>query len=252
MAAIERVACDDKRLIAVFSYPHFSDAHYEKVLDGVRKIGTECMLSKGTFEIGEIRVLGKGWVGIVSEAIVGGKEVALKIRRSDANRASMNNEARLLESANSLGVGPKLLGFTENVLAMEFIDGALMPKWLKGMPKVEDVRSAVGELLEQCFQLDKGGIDHGELSDAKKHIIINGQGRPYIIDFETASTSRKCRNLASIIGYLFFKDSIGTLLTSYFTWDKEFLKNIIKKYKMNPSEGLYEGIRCHLGISQGL
>jgi putative serine/threonine protein kinase len=248
MATIERVACDDKRLIAVFSYPHFSDAHYQRVLDDVKKIGAEYLLSKGPFEIGEVSVLGKGWVGIVSEAIVGRKEVALKIRRSDANRANMNNEARLLEVANSFGVGPRLLGFTENVLAMEFIDGVFMPKWLKGMPRVESVRSAVGGLLEQCFRLDTGGIDHGELSDAKKHIIINSKDQAYIIDFETASTSRKCRNLVSIISYLFFKDSIGALLTPYFAWDKESLKSIIKKYKMNPSKSLYNEIQCHLGI----
>ncbi|MDD1776393.1 MAG: hypothetical protein LUP94_03460, partial [Candidatus Methanomethylicus sp.] len=116
-------------------------------------------------------------------------------------------------------------------------------------PEKGQVRGAVLELLEQCFRLDAGGVDHGELSDSKKHIIVNRLGKPHIIDFETASRKRKCRNLVSMVGYLFFKDSIGELLKPHFVWDKEALKEIIRHYKAQPSAENYRKVCAHLGFT---
>jgi putative serine/threonine protein kinase len=59
------------------------------------------------------------------------------------------------------------------------------------------------EILEQCWRLDQAGLDHGELSYAAKHVIINRKDKPTIVDFETASTNRHPANVTAISQYLF-------------------------------------------------
>lgn len=44
------------------------------------------------------------------------RKVALKIRRTDADRSQMYHEADMLKKANSVDVGPKLLDVSENFL----------------------------------------------------------------------------------------------------------------------------------------
>jgi putative serine/threonine protein kinase len=51
--------------------------------------------------------------------------------------------------------------------------------------------------------LDNVGLDHGELSKAPKHIIVDKQRKPWIVDFETASVDRKPANVTSVCQFLF-------------------------------------------------
>jgi predicted Ser/Thr protein kinase len=46
-------------------------------------------------------------------------------------------------------------------------------------------------------------VDHGELSKAPKHLIVDGARKPWIIDFETASDGRKPANITAVCQYLF-------------------------------------------------
>ena len=98
MAVIVRL--DDYRLRSVFSYPRFSGIHYSKVLSDLEAMGVDGICSEGRLEIGEILVLGKGCVGIVLLGSARGKEVALKVLRSDANRRSLKVEGGYLAIAN--------------------------------------------------------------------------------------------------------------------------------------------------------
>ena len=62
-------------------------------------------------------------MGLVTQAILDGDLVALKIRRADADRPSMHEEARLLRLANSVNVGPRLVAATKDFLVMELAFG---------------------------------------------------------------------------------------------------------------------------------
>jgi putative serine/threonine protein kinase len=195
-----------------------------------------------------LRVVGKGCVGVVFAGILKGERVALKVLRADANRASLKEEGKLLSVANGCGVGPKLIASTDSVIAMEYIDGKYLSRWLKNPHVAEEVRYIVWELLSQCYRLDERRLDHGELSDAKKHILIDRRGRPYMLDFETASMNRKCRNFVSMLSYLFFKGSIATLIGRYLCWDGSSLRGMIKEYKDTPSKNVYQEIMRGLGL----
>jgi putative serine/threonine protein kinase len=150
-----------------------------------------------------VPVLGKGYVGIVIIAHLDRRKAALKIRRVDADRLGLQHEAQMLAKANSVHVGPKLMSVSNNFLLMQFIDGDLLPDWLETTKEKESMFSVLNAILEQCWRLDSIGLDHGELSNAPKHIIVDKVQTPFIVDFETASVERKPANVTSVCQFLF-------------------------------------------------
>ena len=52
-------------------------------------------------------------------------------------------------------------------------------------------------------------MDHGELSNAPKHIIVDADDRPYLVDFETASINRRVSNVTSVCQYLLLGSQIA-------------------------------------------
>jgi len=244
----EVIPLEDARLKKIFSYPHYSEEHYREVVEDLRAMGVEGIISMGRVEVDDLRVVGKGCVGIVLAGTLRGERVALKVLRSDANRASLKDEARLLSVANGCRIGPKIIASTDSVIAMGYIEGKYLSRWLEDPHAAEEVRYVVRELLSQCRRLDEAGLDHGELSNAKKHILIDQRGSPFILDFETASKNRKCRNFVSMLSYIFFKGSISSLIGRYLCWDGSSLRGMIKEYKDAPSKRVYEEIMRGLGL----
>ena len=86
---------------------------------------------------------------------------------------------------------------------MQLIDGATLPEWLNSHKKKAHVRSVLNDVLEQCWRLDSAGLDHGELSKAPKHILVDKHRKPWIVDFESASVNRKPANVTSVCQFLF-------------------------------------------------
>jgi len=188
---------------SVLSYPRASEAELESRLEELRGHGVRAVEFAGEASAFNVPVLGKGFVGIVVAAHLDGERVALKIRRVDADRAGLEHEAQMLARANSVHVGPKLIGVSRNFLLMQLVDGWLLPEWLSEHREKKLVREVLGGVLEQCWRLDSVGLDHGELSKAPKHIIVDKQHEPFLVDFETASVDRKPANVTSVCQFLF-------------------------------------------------
>jgi putative serine/threonine protein kinase len=108
----------------------------------------------------------------------------------------------MLGKANSAGVGPAMVDVSKNFLLMQLIEGDLLPAWLEANRDQALLRQVLGEVMEQCWQLDLAGVDHGELSKAPKHVIIDNCQQPWIVDFETSSDHRKPANVTAICQYL--------------------------------------------------
>jgi len=115
----------------------------------------------------------------------------------------MQREAEMLSNANSVEVGPELLGVSKNFLLMRFIDGSVLPEWLERFKGRKLMKHVFRDVLDQCSRLDTIHLDHGELSHAPKHIIVDKSGKPFIVDFETASLNRRPSNVTSICQFLF-------------------------------------------------
>ena len=194
---------------ALICYPKPTKTEFKKRLKELGKLGIKALELSGEKEVFGMPVLGKGCVGIVTIAQMNQERVALKIRRVDADRIGMVREAEMLKKANSIGVGPKLLAVSKNFLLMQFIDGKLLPEWLNTSKDKVLIKQVLRNILEQCWLLDGVGLDHGELSHAPKHIIIDGKNRPFIVDFETASLNRKPSNVTSICQFLFISGLVA-------------------------------------------
>jgi putative serine/threonine protein kinase len=121
----------------------------------------------------------------------------------DADRVDLLHEAQMLSKANSATVAPNFVGVSKNFLLMQLIEGDLLPAWLETNNEPSLVKQVLHEVLLNSFRLDEIGLDHGELSKAPKHIIIDHQNKPWIVDFETASVCRKPSNLPAICHFLF-------------------------------------------------
>ncbi len=167
-------------------------------------IGITSLLFKGPTTIDGVQVLGKGCVGMVIQAFLGSIPVAVKIRRMDADRSSLLDEARLLRLANSVGVGPCLITAIQNVLVMQLFNGLPLFKWAEHTRTRSVVKRVLHQLLVECFKLDAIGLDHGELSHAPRNIMISTRNKPCIVDFESASSTRRVANVTSVIQYFLF------------------------------------------------
>jgi putative serine/threonine protein kinase len=184
-------------------YPRASEDVLENRIEELRGHGVTALEFTGEARVFNLPVLGKGFVGIVVIAHLEEQRLALKIRRVDTDRTGLEHEAQMLAKANNVQVGSKLVDVSKNFLLMQLVDGCFLPTWLSLQREKEEVRVVLSEVLEQCWRLDSIGLDHGELSKAPKHIIINKQHNPVIVDFETASLDRRPANVTSACQFFF-------------------------------------------------
>jgi putative serine/threonine protein kinase len=147
-----------------------------------------------------ISFVAKGWRGQVFKIKLGTKIAALKI----STQERILKENSVLKKANEKKVGPKIYGVTKHCVAMQFIYGKNYPDFIESATKAQ-ARAVVLKVLKQAENLDKAGVDHGELSRADKHIIVRTIGKnvkPYFIDFEKGSFVRKSHNFGAVLNYL--------------------------------------------------
>ena len=234
----------DEKYKQIICYPKYTSEEFKKRINDMRKLGVKAVCFKGNKVIMNVPVLGKGYVGIVLLAVLkDGRKAALKICRTDVEKERIIHEARMLQIANSVNVGPRLLGYTDNLLIMEYIEGDLLPEWVRKLKKEDAPRlhSVLRDILEQCWRLDSVGLDHGELSRADKHIIIDNEDKAHIIDFEEASDRRRTANVTSITQYLFIRGETANLVTQrtgQVNVDK--LIQTLKAYKADHSRKNFE------------
>jgi len=230
----------------VICYPRYDLRELKRRVKELEKLGVKAVEFAGGKTAFDVPVLGKGCVGIVVLALTNRGKVALKVRRVDADRAGMQREAEMLRKANAVDVGPCLLGTSENFLLMEFVDGTLLPEWVKivkGRGTRSRIRRVLREVLEQCWRLDESGLDHGELSRAPKHVIVDSSDNPCLVDFETASIHRRVSNVTSICQYLFIGSQAAKAIKRKLgEIDREELIKALRTYKQQRTRENFEKV----------
>ncbi|MBT8171720.1 serine/threonine protein kinase [Candidatus Bathyarchaeota archaeon] len=229
----------------VLCYPRYEEAEIKKRLKELEKLGVQAIEFIGKKSVFDVPVLGKGCVGIVVIAHVNLEKFALKIRRIDSDRKEMFNEGRMLKRANLIGVGPKLIQISENFLLMKLVKGTLFPEWLDSLKDKMNLNFnlVLRNVLEQCYRLDEAGLDHGELSRAPKHIIVDSKNIPHLIDFETASINRRMSNVTSISQYFFLRSNISNKVKKRLKeFEEKELINALRNYKQKRTRQNFEKI----------
>ena len=229
---------------SIVCYPRANPTEMQKRIEELKQHRVTAVEFVGKTSVANIPVLGKGYVGVVVVTHVNGQRLALKMRRIDADRESLEHEAKLLIKANSINVGPKFLAVNKNFLLMQLIDGDLLEDWLETHKNKEIVCKVLVDILEQCWRLDEASLDHGELSKAPKHLLVDKTNKPYIVDFETASVNRKVINVTSVCQFLFMGNSSAAKMLGKVFGKKnksELIPNL-KHFKKNRNRRNFEGL----------
>ncbi|MCI0563834.1 MAG: hypothetical protein MN733_35615 [Nitrososphaera sp.] len=217
----------------------------------MRSLGINCLIvGNGKSTVNGIGIAGKGWVGLVMRARIGRRICALKIRRTDADRKSMDEEARVHGIANAAGVGPRIEGHTRNLIMMEFIGGQNIIEWVSEA-SARALRLVTGSVLQQCYMLDNAGLDHGELSRLDRHVIVSDRTKaaPFIIDFESASMTRKTANVTAATQALFLYGAVaGHVRKILGEPDRERVIGALREYKKRRTSASFDELLESLPI----
>lgn len=238
-------------LVRVLTYPKADREEARKRVMELLSMGVEALELRGDTSVEGLRVLGKGCVGVVVAARTRWGRAALKVRRMDADRETLEHEAEVLKLANSVGVGPRLLAWSRDILLMELVEGTPIRRWVEELSPedVDRAKETVRRLLEKCRRLDEAGIDHGELSRAEKHVIVQPDGEPRIIDFETASTRRRTSNVTAVSNYLFISGAPSRKLRKMLgITNLEVVKKLLRKYKKQKTDRAFQELLEKLNL----
>ena len=246
--AIPSIYFNGERIAHLLCYPRPNIDTLRSRIKELESLGVKAIIPYGPEALDGMKILGKGCVSLVLLANTSLGQVALKIRRLDANRPDMCREAQLLMQANELGVGPKLIAQSANFLLMEFIDGLRPAEWLQSEESRCSFKPVFRSILGDCRKLDSVGLDHGEMSTAHKHLIIPLRGKPVILDFESASTTRHPSNVTSMCQYLFIGSEISQTTRRLLPFDKVYLIDKLRKYKMTLAQRDFVEILFALGL----
>ncbi len=228
---------------SVICYPRLSKRELVSRLRELQKLKVAKVEFSGKKQAFNVPIWGKGCVGLVVAVYRGSEKVALKIRRVDAGRTDLLHEAALLEKANAVDVGPKLLAVSKNFLLSQFVDGVHFPEWVEKKRSKKRICKVLLEVLEQCWRLDSIHLDHGELSHAPKHIIIDKKDHSFIVDFETASLSRRPSNVTAVCQFLFVGGVVAKMVAEKTgERDKNAVIEALRLYKNDRTRENFERV----------
>ncbi|HLD72750.1 MAG TPA: HemK2/MTQ2 family protein methyltransferase [Candidatus Nanoarchaeia archaeon] len=129
-------------------------------------------------------------------------KVAIKIKRKESQaQERIENETKWLKILNPKGIGPKLLFSGEDFLVYEFVEGTFFPDWIKDQPKPE-IKRVLSIIFEQCYLLDQLGLNKEEMHRPLKHILLDKNNFPVMIDFERITETKKPHNLTQFIEFI--------------------------------------------------
>ena len=215
-------------------------------------LGVEAIIFEGPHRVETIPVLGKGNTSLVLKVETSSGFCAAKVRRTDADRTSFDEEARLLRVANAVWVGPRLISWGRFTLLMEFIEGFYLSEWIRGLASGEakSLRAVIRSLVLQSRRLDGAGLDHGELVRLRRHVMLRG-GEPVIIDFESASTGRRVANVTTVLQSLFLNSNASRTIGAVIGLpDREILLGSLRRYSKEMSASSFEELLRVAGLEK--
>jgi putative serine/threonine protein kinase len=262
-ASNERIVLSPRELTreehgAILCYPGTDLSTFRFRVSQLKALGVETLIMEGNSKVGKFGIVGRGCVSTVVKARLSSESrvVALKIRRADANRPDMSHDFELQTFANSFGVGPRAIAASKDLFAMEFVYSTKLGKWfqsLKTRSSKKFLRALIRNTLEQCFLMDTYGLDHGELSNPSKHVLIrNSQAvKSTIIDYESASRNRRVANLTSVAQFFILGSSQSVKVRKILgieesAIEKNELIAKLRVYKSAPSRNAFEALMSRM------
>ena len=148
-----------------------------------------------------------GHRGIVEKKIIihQNKRIAVAVKKSLTTYYDGAKEATFLKLLNEHHIGPAFVDYDKklNTLTMHFIEGERILDYLKkSSTKKTEILRIIKEILEQLSTMDILHINKLELTNPYKHIIIDANAHPVLIDFERCHKTIRPKNITQFIQFL--------------------------------------------------
>lgn len=154
-------------------------------------------------------IVGFGALGIGRSSVVvlgatsRGGLVAVKSRRLDGKRWSLEREGRILDMLGGAGISPRPSYYSRDLIVMDYIRGPtlgdILLKYRSAFTR-RLIAKAVAESLKVARLLDLFNILHLELSRPWRNLVFTESMRAVVVDLESSSTS--CGNVTKLVGGL--------------------------------------------------
>ncbi len=240
----------DEDFIRLITYPRIDWRVFQERINIMLQSGIEALILDGPVQIGKYNVMGKGTNSIVIKGLYKNELVVIKILRLDASRDTLSHEVdiikKILDSYPDVKLVPYLKGYTEWMIIQEYIEGVDMFDFLN-----EEIfhldKDTLSKILSQVFYkgflLDKIGVDHGELSRPKSHVIFTEEDyEPIFIDFESARYKEKPRNFSSLIQAIFIRHPSSQYLCELYDIDLDKIRKLVHIYNSSRTEEIVKYI----------
>lgn len=219
----------------IICYPMYNSMCCTERLKELKELGIDMLYSFGkTVFYKGVNIVGKGHAALIVLARhVDYGVLALKTRRTDSKRISMEWEAYILNRVQTTGFAPKIYGYTTNFLLREFVDGCTLEELLtlyRG--KKDDIVNALKSLIYAALAMDLASVDLIEISRPLKQVLYLccNPLKPFFIDFESGKISSNPLNVTKILGFILSRSKIYRDVVISENQAKELLK-LAKEYK---------------------
>jgi release factor glutamine methyltransferase len=189
--------------------------------------------------MGDFEFLAQGRRGVVYTAQWKGGKVAIKLKRPGSTAMCRpENEAKMLQRVNKLGIGPKFRGAGPGYVIYEFVPGTPFIDWFRTAPKNKAV-DGLRQFLEQAYALDRAGISKEEMLRPLKNALVH-KGTVTLIDFERAHPAKDPKNVTQACQFIVM--SRKTLRRKRIAIDLKQLILLARTYKWKPDRKSFDAI----------
>ncbi|WP_457601613.1 hypothetical protein [Hydrogenivirga sp.] len=163
-------------------------------------------------ELRDVEEFAQGWRGRIYTADWKGMKVSVKVAKNEHVVKAIQKEAELLELLKGAEGFPQLLLRGEDFFVYRFIEGTPLGKLKLSR---EEEKRVLRRLLEVAYRLDEMGINKDEFSHVEKNVLLDKEGRVYVLDFERGKLSDRPANLTQFLqlllrkGYMTLEEAIS-------------------------------------------
>lgn len=222
----------------------------QRLVHQLDQLGVDYLLPQGEVHHQGFAVLGVGYCGVVLAGSWQQHSAAIKVRRSSCQQANLDNEARLLQRANDLGIGPQLYCHQGDIIIMQRLTGLPMGRWLEQLnsSQIPQLKIILNRLFWQGFRLDQAGIDHGALRCVSEHAFVDGE-QLTLIDFSHSSDQRHPNNVTSLVAGLLWGTKLAEIIQQWITVpQRDELLPALRRYKKVPTEDHFKLLLGEIGL----
>ena len=158
-------------------------------------------------------------------------KVAIKIFKTKDSKERAKKEAKFITILDKNNIGSKLIFQKNNYVIYKLIEGPIFIDWIKVNNKKVILR-VISEILFMCYKMDSLKINKLELTNPKKHILIENN-KPIFIDFEKCYYTNNPKNLTQFCQYVSSKKMPIILKSKSININKRKLIELLKLYRKN-------------------